>query len=121
VDVTGVLDTNIVVSLLGGHLAQPLAAGAYAVSVITEMELLSYPTLQPAEEAAVRQFLANVSVVEMGPPVRTLAVGLRRAHKLKLPDAVVAATALHIGCDLLTNDERLAKTPGIRAIRIPTK
>lgn len=50
-----VLDTNIVLYLLGGRLAQPLPAGAYAMSVITEMELLSFPGLLPAEEDAVKE------------------------------------------------------------------
>lgn len=111
---TGVLDTNIVLYLLGGRLAQPLPAGAYAVSVITEMELLSYPGLKAAEEAAIGEFLAGVTLVELDAPVRAIAVALRRAQRLKLPDAVVAASAVSLGVELLTNDEKLAKAPGVR-------
>lgn len=40
-----VLDTNIVLYLLGGRLANPLPKAQYFISVITEMELLSYPNL----------------------------------------------------------------------------
>lgn len=39
------LDTNIVLYFLGGKLANPLPSGQYFVSVITEIELLSYPSL----------------------------------------------------------------------------
>jgi len=34
---TGLLDTNVALYLLGGQLAEPLPAGSYGVSVITEM------------------------------------------------------------------------------------
>ena len=41
VAMTGLLDTNVALYLLGGRLAEPLPTGSYGVSVITEMELLA--------------------------------------------------------------------------------
>ncbi|CAN5575429.1 hypothetical protein BH18VER1_BH18VER1_22770 [soil metagenome] len=41
----GLLDTNVALYLLGGRLAAPLPAGDYGISVITEMELLAWPSL----------------------------------------------------------------------------
>ncbi|MFA5920045.1 MAG: hypothetical protein WC856_01990 [Methylococcaceae bacterium] len=38
-----VLDTNAVFYFLAGHLAEPLPQADFYVSVITEIELLSYP------------------------------------------------------------------------------
>lgn len=38
---TGLLDTNVALYLPGGRLANPLPAGGYGISVITEMELLA--------------------------------------------------------------------------------
>ena len=37
---TGLLDTNVALYLLGGRLAVPLPVGDYGVSVLTEIELL---------------------------------------------------------------------------------
>jgi hypothetical protein len=51
-----VLDTNIILYFLGGRLADPLPAGAYAISVISELELLAYPGLISSEEQRVRDF-----------------------------------------------------------------
>ena len=68
--------------------------GDYFVSVITEMELLSYPTLDSAAESQIRSFLSEVTVVGLTRPVIDLAIRLRREQALKLPDAVIAATAL---------------------------
>jgi len=45
--------------------------------------------------------------------IRELAVGLRRQHRLKLPDAIVAATALRLQAQLITNDAKLFRVLGL--------
>ena len=45
-----VLDTNAILYLLGSKLAQPLPAGQYFISVISEMELLCYPLLEASAQ-----------------------------------------------------------------------
>ena len=110
---TGLLDTNVALYLLGGRLATPLPAGNYGVSVITEMELLAWPTLTDEEEKKVREFPARVTVCELTPAIRARAVILRRVERIKLPDAIVCATAMEHGAELWTNDTRLAKLQGL--------
>ncbi len=88
---TGLLDTNVALYLLGGRLAAPLPTGSYGVSVITEMELLAWPSLTVEEEKRVREFLGQLVVCELTPSIRTKAVELRREQHLRLPDAVVCA------------------------------
>lgn len=102
-----VLDTNIVLYFLGGRLTEPLPAGAHAISVITELELLAYPGLVSAEEQRVRAFLADIAVTDLSQSIKDHAVNLRKRYGLKLPDAIVAATALALEATLLTNDQRL--------------
>jgi len=106
---TGLLDTNVALYLLGGQLAEPLPTGSYAVSVITEMELLSWPSLTTEEEKRVREFLGQLVICELTPSIRERAVKLRRQQQLKLPDAIVCATAMEFSLDLWTNDTNLAK------------
>jgi hypothetical protein len=106
------LDTNVVLYLLGGRLAAPLPERDYGVLVITEMELLAWPTLTEEE---VRAFL----VCELTPAIRERAVALRRSERLKLPDAIICATALEHGVELWTNDARLAKVPGVTCRTAP--
>jgi predicted nucleic acid-binding protein len=117
---TGLLDTNVALYLLGGRLAAPLPTGSYGVSVITEMELLAWPSLTTEEEKKVRQFLGQLVICELTPSIRARAVQLRRQHHLKLPDAVVCATAMEFGVELWTNDTMLAKVPGLacRAVNL---
>jgi predicted nucleic acid-binding protein len=108
-----VLDTNAILYLLGGKLAQTLPAGEYFISLISEMELLSYPLLDESEQAKIRDFLSAVTVVDLTQEVKSLAIRLRREHLLKLPDAIVASTALTIGASLITNDVKLLRVPGL--------
>jgi predicted nucleic acid-binding protein len=89
-----VLDTNVILYFLGGRLADPLPAGDYAISVISELELLAYPGLVSSEEQRVRDFLADISVTDLTQAVKHHAINLRKRFVLKLPDAIVAATAL---------------------------
>jgi predicted nucleic acid-binding protein len=110
---TGLLDTNVALYLLGGRLAAPLPAGMYGVSVITEMELLAWPSLTTEEEKRVREFLGQLVICELTPPIRTRAVQLRREQHLRLPDAVVCATAMEFGVELWTNDTALGKVRGL--------
>jgi hypothetical protein len=116
-----VLDTNAILYLLGGKLARPLTPALYFVSVISEMELLSYPSLDNAALAQIRSFLSEVTVVELTEEIRDLAIGLRRQHTLKLPDAIVAATALSLQAQLVTNDTKLLRVPGLACQRLELK
>lgn len=111
---TGLLDTNVVLYLLGGRMLSPLPVGSYGISVITEMELLAWPSLSEQEEKKVREFLKAVTLCELTASIRARAVELRKLHNLKLPDAVVCATAMEVGVELWTNDAGLAGIPGMR-------
>lgn len=109
----GLLDTNVALYVLSGRLSAPLPVGHYGVSVITEMELLVWPSLTPPEEARVQAFLQTVILCELTPATRQQAVRLRRSERLKLPDAIICATALEHQVELQTNDQRLLTVPGL--------
>lgn len=102
-----VLDTNVILYFLGGRLSDPFPAGAYAISVISELELLAYPGLVSSDEQRIRDFLADIPITDLTPSVKQHAVNLRKRFGLKLPDAIVTATALALDAILLTNDQRL--------------
>jgi predicted nucleic acid-binding protein len=102
------LDTNIVLYFLGGKLTNPLVSGKYFVSVITEIELLSYSGLSSDEENQIINFLSNIMVIVIDSNIKNLAIALRKQYKLKLPDAIIAATAQSLNATLFTNDARLS-------------
>jgi predicted nucleic acid-binding protein len=121
VEVRRLLDTNAVLYLLGGRLAESLEAGSYYVSVISEMELLSYPKLTKDATTQIRSFLAQVTVVELTKDVKNTAIQLRREHGLKLPDAIIAASAMNLQAELLTNDLELLGALPVRSRALTLK
>src|SRR5438067_12589073 len=97
---TGLLDTNVALYLLGGQLAEPLPAGSYGESVITEMELLAWPSLTTEEEKKVREFLSQLAICELTPAIRGRAVQLSKQQLLKLPVAIVCPSSMVVGVEL---------------------
>ncbi len=95
------LDTNIIIGLLKGHQAAiavaeqaDLTLDRATVSQITRMELLGYPKLTIEEDQAIRSFLAACRVSLLDERIEAEAIHLRRSGLFKLPDAIVAATAI---------------------------
>ena len=110
------LDTNMVIGLLKGHAAaialaeqSGFALDKSAVSQITRMELLGYPQLTDEEDQTIRAFLANCQVRMLDDQVEARAIVLRRSGAFKLPDAIVAATAITASLRLLTLDQGMLR------------
>lgn len=99
------LDTNAIIYAINRKLLFP--KGVYSASVITKMELLSWPQLTQEDEQKLRQILLGVNVVELLPAIQETTIKIRRATALKLPDSIISATAMRIGAILVTNDEKL--------------
>jgi len=107
-------DTNALIYIHDGKLAESLPTGYYAYSVISEIELLSWPEIQPTQERELRVLLTDFRRIEVDAAVRETAIRLRRELRLKLPDALIAASALVLDATLFSNDQRLSNVPGLR-------
>lgn len=102
-----VLDTNVVIYAQKGILAEPLPIGHYFVSVITEIELFSLPRIEKEQEQATIELLRDVTVVGIDEAIVKETISLRRKYKLRIPDAIIAATAVITSSELCTNDSSL--------------
>jgi predicted nucleic acid-binding protein len=71
------------------------------------MELLGYPNITNDEERLITDRLSKFTYLAITTEIEDLAKALRRTRKVKLPDALVAGTALHHGLELLTLDRAL--------------
>jgi predicted nucleic acid-binding protein len=108
-----VLDTCAGIFLLNNDdslsLQNDLEEAEKYVSVINRMELFAKPNITPKEEAEINEFLADTTVIPLDPIVEQEAINMRRATKVKLPDCIVAATAIVLGATLITGDDSLLK------------
>jgi predicted nucleic acid-binding protein len=106
------LDTNMVIGLLKDsdpaiNLAEQMELDLEktAVSQITRMELLGYPKLSDEDEHVILEFLNECQVLLLDERIEAKATQLRRSGAFKLPDAIVAATAITHTLQLLTLDK----------------
>ena len=105
------IDTNAGIDFLNGKLPsasiawleQLLDAQQLAMSVIVRIELLSWQGA-PAEMQALEDFVAATEVLPLDEPVTQQTIRLRQQHRVKLPDAIIAATALAHSLPLLTRN-----------------
>ncbi|MDR2588748.1 MAG: PIN domain-containing protein, partial [Spirochaetales bacterium] len=72
------------------------------VSVITKLELLKSSDITPEEERQIFDFLKLIPVLPLNTLIENETVALSRVTKLKLPDAIIAATAIVIGAEVVT-------------------
>jgi predicted nucleic acid-binding protein len=89
---------------------QDLENGEKYVSVINRMELFAKPDITEGEKQEIDAFLAFTTVILLDDVIEEETIKLRRANtKIKLPDCIVAATAIVLGAILLTDDDQLKK------------
>lgn len=105
------IDTNILLYILGGDkTANELLKGHDVVaSTMVRMEALVYHGDDLDHLQQVHRFLDRCQLEEIHRSIQDLAVDLRLRHRLKLPDAVIAATAIHLGIPLITADKIFSK------------
>jgi len=92
-----------------------------AISVITQIALLGYPGITEEAETAIRSFLSEIPIISIESDIVELAIQIRRVKpSLKLPDAVIAATAIDFEAMLVTNDSDLLKLefPGFHVMEL---
>ncbi len=90
----GLFDTNILVDCVKGIQAARTEIESYpdrAISIITWMEVMVWAT--PANEAFFLEFLEKFVILPLTRAIAEQAVLNRRGSRLKLPDAIILATA----------------------------
>jgi len=75
-----------------------------AISPIIRIELLSFPDLSVEEEQITADLLTQFESVPLLPEIESWTIQLKRQYRIKLPDAVIAATALHWSASLVTRN-----------------
>ena len=113
-----ILDTNIVIYFLLGH--QDVDDYFYnfnpIFSFITELELLSGKDFYPDEMESIKSFLSKQTIYGYIPALREIVIDIRQQKKLKLPDAIIAATAIYLDVPLVSSDKSLMNITGLKLI-----
>ena len=117
-----VFDTNILIDYLNGVKAARSELAQYSVrqiSVITFIEVM-VGAKNLEEEKVIRGFLASFEVLDLSAEIAQETIQLRKSLRLKVPDAIVYATARAQGCLLVSRNTK-DLNPEWPDVRVPYK
>jgi predicted nucleic acid-binding protein len=112
------IDTNICIYLLNGDtdIANLLDGRHIHISFITEIELYAYYSDNPAANKALDEFSSSVTIIEMDEFIKYKTIKIRKSNKLKIPDAIIAASALSLDMPLISADKGMKRVEELELI-----
>jgi predicted nucleic acid-binding protein len=113
-----VCDTNPLIYLLDGDkdVAAFLNGKQISISVISELELFGKQHLSQADAMLIDALVDNCFVVDINREIIQIYKGLKQVYPIKLPDALIAATAIYLDIPLLTFDKGFKNIPELQLI-----
>ena len=103
------LDTNVVIDFCNDKL--PVNAANFIesiepkISVVTAIELFSFAAISQTEKQKLQEFTTIATVYDkIDMDIRTQTIAIRQTYKIKLPDAIIAATAIAYSLTLITRN-----------------
>lgn len=90
-------------------------------SAITRLELFSYPDLNAREERQLKELLGLFVEVDVTAEIIDKAITIKRSRRVRIPDALIAASALQTSSALITrNVDDFKKIAGLNIINPET-
>ncbi len=118
------LDTNTAIYFLEGVLPpaclpfmQSVLDEECNISIITKIELLGWQFPSAEKESEVTDFVTASVIIGLSDEIANQTISIRKSLKIKLPDAIIAATALVHGFELISrNEDDFKKVPGLGVV-----
>jgi hypothetical protein len=109
------LDTNTVLYFLSGDqtVADFIQEKKLFISIITELELLSYKNLTTKEIKVITNFLKEIHIENISQEIKEQSIKIRRSSNLKLPDCIIAATSISLQIPIFSADKDLKNIEGL--------
>ena len=103
------IDTNIAIGYVGNRLdlhllnkRDKIFDGKYHLSVINKIEILGYPNLSLEEEQIFNLLINNAILHPIDNTIIKKTIEIKKNYRIKLPDALIAATCLVYQLEILT-------------------
>jgi predicted nucleic acid-binding protein len=109
------VDTNVFIYTLEGKFnLSNLQADSLSVSIISYIELVGKKDITTDEILQVKQLLKGVQLIRIDQSIENMTVDIKQHRIVKVPDAIIAATAIEYNLTLVTADVKLAKVDGLK-------
>lgn len=109
-------DTNVLIYLLEGDktIAEFFDDNIICISFITELELLTARKYTSPQLQKINALIEKVSIYDYNQVIKHSCIKFRQKYSLKLPDAIIAATAFSYNLPLFTADIHYSKIAEIK-------
>ncbi len=104
-----VLDSNIIILASKQELNVDdliIRYNRFYVSIITYMEVCGYKNMSEIEKAIIERFFNHIEIVDVGREIAKTVIDYKTSQnkRIKLPDAIILATAKFVNGDLVTRN-----------------
>ncbi len=107
------IDTNAIIEYLGATLPEDVlnrldsvVGTQFFLSVINKIELLGFAHLTRTEEKKITHFIESAFLISLENSIVEKTIAIRKSTKIKLPDAIIAATAMEYDLTIITRNVR---------------
>ncbi len=76
------------------------------ISFITEIELLTFKKLIASERKLIKDLISECTNISMNEDIKRKTIEIKMNSKLKIPDAIIAATSNHLNIPLVSADKQ---------------
>jgi predicted nucleic acid-binding protein len=109
-----VFDSNAIIKFLDREsgfidLSPFLEQNDCFVSIITKLEVLGWPAITPEDEKRINEFLSGLTILPIDAVIEAETIQIRRKTTLKLPDVIIAASAIVIDAEVVSDDPHFLK------------
>ncbi len=104
------LDTNVIIYYFNGIITDSridkILKESFNISIITKIEFLSWQRLRENKklEKEALAFISHANIYELTDEIADKVIDIRQQYRVKTPDAIIGATALVHGFDVVTNN-----------------
>jgi predicted nucleic acid-binding protein len=107
------VDTNVAIEYIGETLPEKSLAmidgvvdGRFYISVINKIELLGFADITENEELKFQELINASDVLNLDEDIISRTIKIRKTYKIKIPDAIIAATALANQLTIITRNTK---------------
>jgi predicted nucleic acid-binding protein len=119
-----IIDTNVAIYLLNGSLnenalryIEPIVNDSFYLSVISKIELLGFAFPDTDKLSDTQSFINDGILIALTNDIVEQTITLRQLYKIKIPDAIIAATAMVFDYTLLSrNDKDFIQIAGLKYV-----
>jgi|LakMenEpi03Aug12_release.lakeMendotaPanAssembly.Ray.scaffolds.fasta_scaffold1193894_1 predicted nucleic acid-binding protein len=114
-----IADTNVIISIKEGRAnSSEIIIYKFAISVITEIELLGWKDISKFDKKIYQAMIKNCILIPLENDIKNYCIKLKQQYNIKTPDAIIASTSMVTGLPLISGDKNFSKIKSLKLILI---